>query len=136
MDRTEFEEKLMTLGGDLDRWPSAEAETARHLLATDAESRALLEEVLTVDKAIQSATEAPLDAAVMGRIMAATNKKPAMDGIWVGRWRRSIPAGALAIAIVASIGFKTGYDGGFGLAEDVELAAAIAGDAFSLENMP
>lgn len=135
MDRTEFEEKLMTLGGDLDRWPPAEAETARHLLAADEESRALLEEVLTVDKAILSATEVPLDAALMGRIMAAT-KKPAMDRIWVGRWRRSIPASALAIAIVASIGFKTGYDGGFGLAEDVELAAAIAGDAFSLENMP
>jgi len=135
MDRTEFEEKLMTLGGDLDCWPLAEAEAAKQLLAADAESRALLEEVLTVDKAIQSITEAPLDAALMGRIMAAT-KKPAMDRIWVGHWRRSIPAGALAIVIVASIGFKTGYDGGFGLAEDVELAAAIAGDAFSLENMP
>lgn len=134
MDRTEFEDKLMILGGELDRWPPTEAEAARRLLATDARSRALLAEVLTVDAAVQAATKAPIDAALTGRIMAAT-QKPALDRILAGHWRRSIPAGALAIVLVASIGFKTGYDGGMGLAEDLELASAIAGDAFSLDTM-
>ena len=134
MDRTEFEDKLMILGGDLDRWPPAEAEAARRFLAADNESRALLEEVQAVDDAIRSATEVPV-AALAGRIMAAT-QKPTSDSILAGHWRRSIPAGALAIVLVASIGFKTGYDGGIGLAEDLELATAIAGDAFSLDTLP
>lgn len=135
MDRTEFEDKLMILGANLDQWPPAKAEAARQLLAVDAESRALLAEVLAVDNAIRLATEAPVDAALAGRIMAAT-RKPTPDGILAGHWRRTIPAGALAILLVASIGFKAGYDGGIGLAEDLELAAAIAGDGFSVESLP
>ena len=134
MDRTEFEDKLMILGANLDQWPPAKAEAARQLLAVDAESRALLAEVLAVDNAIRLATEVPV-AALAGRIMAATQKSTS-DSILARHWRRSIPAGALAIVLVASIGFKTGYDGGIGLAEDLELATAIAGDAFSLDTMP
>lgn len=135
MDRTEFEIKLLSLGGDLDRWPPPEAEAAKHLLANDPESRALLSQILAVDSAVRAAVEAPVEAALVGRIMAAT-RAPASGGELFGGWRRAVPAGALVVLLVASIGFKSGYDGGLGFAEELDLAAVVAGAAYNLDDMP
>ncbi|MCM5556214.1 hypothetical protein [Pleomorphomonas sp. JP5] len=135
MDRTEFENKLMIQGGDLDRWPATEAEAAKRLLAVDAKSRDLLTEALAVDRAVHQATGIPLETALVGRIMAAAkaSNKPLTPR---GYWRQAIPAGALVVALAASMGFKTGYEGGFGRAEDLNLVAVITGDAYSLEVLP
>ena len=135
MNRTEFENKLMIQGGDLDRWSATEAEAANRLLAVDSKSRDLLAEALAVDHVVHQATETPLDTALVGRIMAAA-QKPNKSLVARGYWRQVIPAGALVVVLAASIGFKTGYDVGFGLAEDLDLVAVIAGDAYSLENLP
>lgn len=134
MDRTEFENKLLSLGGDLDRWPSPEAEAAKHLLASDPESRALLTESLAIDNAIRAAAETSVDAALVGRIIAAT-RAPVTGDVFSG-WRRAVPAGALIVLLVASLGFKSGYDGGLGFAEELDLAAAVTGAAYSLDNLP
>ncbi len=135
MDRTEFENKLMIQGGDLDRWPATEAEAAKRLLAVDAKSRDLLTEALAVDRAVHQATGIPFDTALVGRIMAAA-QPPNKTLIPRGYWRQAISAGALAIALAASMGFKTGYDVGFGRAEDLNLVAVVTGDADSLEALP
>ncbi|WP_026790297.1 hypothetical protein [Pleomorphomonas oryzae] len=135
MDRIEFENKLLVRGGDLERWPVAEAEAARRLLAVDAESRALLAEILTSDETVRTQTTAPLDTALIGRVMAATRRPPARRGLLSG-WRPMIPTGALAILLVAIVGFKSGYDDGFGIAQDLDLAGVIAGDLQGLEDTP
>lgn len=135
MDRIEFETKLLVRGGDLERWPVAEAEAARHLLAIDAESRALLEELLASDEAVRTQTTMPLDTALIGRVMAAARVPPARSRLMSG-WRPMIPTGALAVLLVAIIGFKAGYDDGFGFAQELDLAGVLAGDLQGLEDTP
>ncbi|WP_370674236.1 hypothetical protein [Pleomorphomonas sp. PLEO] len=135
MDRIEFENKLLVRGGDLTRWPIAEAEAARRLLAIDAESRALLDDVIAADTAVHAATTATLDTALVGRVMSATRVPHAGRRLW-GGWQPLIPAGALAVLLVASVGFKAGYDNGFGRAEDLDLAAIITGDDYSQGKLP
>lgn len=135
MDRIEFENKLLVQGGNLERWPAAEAEAARRLLAVDAESRILLTEALASDEVVRALTMAPLDTALIGRIMAATQTPPARRSLWSG-WRPMIPAGALAVVLVASVGFKAGYDDGLRTAEELDIAAALTGNVHGLENLP
>ncbi|MBS1167783.1 MAG: hypothetical protein H6R00_3808 [Proteobacteria bacterium] len=136
MDRTEFENKLLVRGADLDRWPAAEAEAARRLLATDPESRTLLADLIATDNAIRAATATTLDAALVGRIFAATQRLPAGRRLWSG-WRPVLPAGALvAVLLVAVSGFRAGYDDGFGQAEEIDLAAIITGDDYAEGNLP
>lgn len=135
MDRIEFEHKLLIRGGDLERWPAAEAESARRLLAADAESRALLAEMLASDEAVRALTIGPLDPALIGHIMTEVRVSPARRKLLSG-WRPMIPAGALAVLLVAFVGFNAGYDDGFGTAQDLDLAAALAGDARGLEDLP
>lgn len=133
MDRHEFEEKLFALGGDLNRWPPADRDAAERLLAEDAACRALLAEVIADDDAIRSATLAPLDAALVGRIMAATRAP--------SRTACCSPAGARCCrpvrwpCFVAGVGFKTGYDDGVGFAGETDLAAMVTGE-FGLGTPP
>ena len=134
MDRHEFEEKLYAHGGDLDRWLPADRDAALRLLAEDAACRALLAEVIADDEAIRSTTLAPLDAALVGRIMAATNA-PSPRRQFLTGWRPLLPAGALAMLLVAGVGFKTGYDDGLGFAGETDLAAMVTGD-FGLGTLP
>lgn len=135
MDRVEFEQKLLVRGGHLERWPAADAEAAKLLLAADAESRSLLVEVLASDQAVHTLTVRPLDTALIGRIMAEVRAAPTRRALLSG-WRPMIPAGALAILLIASVGYKAGYEDGFGIAQDLELAAALAGDVRGLEDLP
>lgn len=134
MDRHEFEEKLYALGGDLDRWPPADRDEAQRLLTEDAACRALLAEVIADDEAIRSATVAPLDAALVGRIMAST-RAPSPRRLLLTGWRPLLPAGALVMLLVAGVGFKTGYDDGVGFAGETDLAAMVTGD-FGLGTLP
>jgi anti-sigma factor RsiW len=134
MDRHEFEEKLYAHGGDLDRWPPAEREAAERLLAEDAACRALLAMVRADDEAIRSATLSPLDAALVGRIMAAT-RAPSPARLRFTGWRPLLPAGALAMLLVAGVGFKAGYDDGLGYAGETDLAAMVTGE-FGLGTLP
>lgn len=134
MNRIEFENRLLVWGGNLDGWPAAEADAARRLLLTDPESNHLLGEMNAVDHAVRLGTVKPLDAALIGRIMAATQVPSAQ---WrVPQWKSIIPAGALAILIFASAGFKAGYDDGLGRASELDLAIMVTGDAYSEGRLP
>jgi len=135
MDRHEFEDKLFAHGGDLDRWPPADRDAAQRLLAEDAACRALLAEVMADDDAIRDATLSPLDAALVGRIMAST-RAPSPRRLLLTGWRPLLPAGALAVLIVAGVGFKAGYDEGVARAGETDLAALVVGDIASFGNMP
>ena len=135
MDMKEFEKRLLVRGGDLSRWPDAEVEAARRLLEADAGSRALLAEVVAYDDALRADTTAPLDARLVGRIMAST-RAPATDRGLSSAWRRMISAGALAALLVGFVGFKSGYDNGLGTAQEIDLAELVVGDMESLEDLP
>lgn len=135
MDRIEFENKLLAWGGDLDHWPAAEAEAARRLLASDPESRILLADVVAADDAVRAATAATLDATLIGRLLATTRSPPARRRPW-GGWRPILPAGALAVLLIAASGFKAGYDNGFGRAEEFDLATIITGEIYTQGNLP
>jgi hypothetical protein len=135
MDRIEFENKLLVQGADLDRWPAAEAEAAKRLLASEPETRALLADLIATDNAIRAATATTLDVALVGRILAATQRPPARSSLW-GGWRPMLPAGALAVLLIAASGFRAGYDDGFGRAEEIDLAAVITGDDYAQGNLP
>lgn len=135
MDRKEFEERLLVRGGDLNRWPAAEVEAARRLLEADSGSRALLAEVVACDDALCADTTAPLDARLVGRIMAST-RAPATDRGLPVAWRRLVSASALAVLLVGFVGFKSGYDKGLGTAQEIGLAELVVGDMESLEDLP
>ena len=127
MDRREFEDKLFAHGGNLDHWPPDDRDAARRLLADDAACRSLLADVLADDEAVRDATLSPLDGALVGRILASA-RAPSPTRLPLFGWRPLLPAGALAVLIVAGVGFKSGYDDGLNFAGETDLATVVTGE--------
>ena len=73
MDVTEFEELIDRLGEDLSRWPEDRRVPAQELLARSPAAQALLEEAITLRRALAAPTvRAP--AGLADRIVAAAAK--------------------------------------------------------------
>lgn len=108
MNRVDFEQKLDVHGGDLDRWPAEDA-------------------------AVRQATLKPLDAALVGRILAAT---PPRRAGWRLGWRPLLPAGALALLLVAGLGFRAGYADRLSDSHELDIAALVVGDLDGLRTLP
>lgn len=135
MNRDEFEQKLDVHGSDLHRWPVGEAGAARALLAADPACRALVEAAAAADAAVRQATLVPLDAALIGRIVAATSgpSRPVRRRLALGAL---LPAGALALALVAGLGFRAGYADSLNDSHELDLAALVVGDLDGLRTLP
>lgn len=106
MTREEFLAALDRYGGDLQTWPSPLHREAAAVVAQDAEAAAALDRQRRLDGLIAEAlTPEPVDAALMGRILARRSRA---EGETFQPTRRAIGwvAGALAATLV--IGFVTG----------------------------
>lgn len=130
MDRQEFENGLLALGGDLDRWPDAERREALALLETDPDARLLLESVRRADDAILSVTAVSPSGHLAARILSALAGDADRPAFAI------TPAG-IAGALVGSAGLAgLGYVAAAGIVSFVapaalfELATAVSMSSF------
>jgi len=90
MDRTRLGELAETYGADWRRWPEAERDAARALLATDPAAERLLFEARQLDAALDLAPRLEVSAALRARVIAAAPRPVTgrFAGLRAG-WRRS-----------------------------------------------
>lgn len=127
-----FRDLADAYGADLARWPAADRSWAQAHLDTNAEAAALLRDTARLDDLLGRAAVPGLDAALVGRVLAAA---PGAQGSAAGPlrlpgwlfpvWR---PAGALAVALL--LGLAVGamappaLTGADTVAEEVDLLGA------------
>ena len=127
MTREQFSEALLRFGGDLGRWPRAEAEAARALLASDPDAARRLAEFSAFEQTLAQAVEsAPFGAAEIGMILAARDRE---EAAW---WPapRFLVAGAGVSALCFALGFVTVLT----VAPPQDVPAAIVGLALGQED--
>jgi len=131
MDRQEFENRLLSLGGDLDRWPEAERREALALLGADAEARRMLEEIRRTDEAVLAAAVISPAGQLAARILSAASGD-------ADRAAFSITPAGIAGALAGSAGLAgLGYVAAAGIASVVapaalfDLVSAVSAGAIS-----
>ncbi len=97
-----FEDLAETYGGEIARWPEGERETARALLAANA---ARLSPVLTaaaqLDRLLDLAPAQTVDAALLGRLIAAAPRTPNTARRWIAGLGAALGLSAAAFAGIA-----------------------------------
>jgi hypothetical protein len=111
-------------GGDIARWPEACREAARAVLAAEPETLGpILAEAAHLDRLLDLAPAGAVDAALLGRLIAAA-PKPASA---VRRWAAGLGAG-LALAAAAFAGVAVGLAVGQDRSMAPQAEAVIAAD--------
>jgi hypothetical protein len=100
MTRAELDEALLRFGADLDRWPRKLADSARRLVAEDAEAAEMLARFAALERTLGAAVRPPpFGAAEIGRILAAVE---AEEAAWQPTWRFwTASAGASLLSLAA-----------------------------------
>lgn len=123
---TEFEEALDRWGTDLARWPAAEAERARTLLASGGPAAASLEAARRVDAHLASLQSHAPPAHLASRIVARAGTEealaPWLDWLTARLWRP-----ALLGLILVTGGYLTGI-----AATDAAVDPELANDVMAL----
>ena len=106
MQLTEFEKRLDQFGGDLARWPTEDATSARALLQVSGEAQSLLQRATAVEALLIGAKNHAAPDYLAGRIMANLPDGP-FDALasWLTRslWRTAATA-----LLPLAIGFSAG----------------------------
>jgi len=131
MDRREFENRLLSLGGDLDRWPDAERREALALTHADAEARRMLEDVRRTDEAVLAVSAVSSAGQLAARILSSVSGE-------ADRAAFSITPAGVAGALAGSAGLAgLGYAAAAGIASFVapaalfDLVSAVSAGAIS-----
>ena len=105
MRRGNFHRLLDIHGARLQRWPSAERQSAERLLATDAKARAARDEARRLEVLFDRYAP-PVDGRAAGRILHRLSALPARQrpGAW---WRWSLPWGEFVPAWPSLATFAT-----------------------------
>lgn len=126
MDR--FEALVAAYGGDPLRWPEAERVAAQMLAARDGAAARLLAEAEALDRLLDEAPAAAVNAALAARILAA-RPQPAIGDRLRALWSDlfgGAPAWAPALGLVAAVALGTGVQAAaadrLGLDEAIETA--------------
>jgi len=128
MTREQFEQALGRHGGDLAGWPAAARSQAEALIATDAVAARMLADARRLDGLLAEAVRPePVDAAMLGRILAGGPGAHGADAIVRPTGRLATWAGAAMLALLAT-GFAAGVALPASQGEDV-LAGLVFGNS-------
>jgi hypothetical protein len=95
-------------GGDVARWPEAERETARALLASQpARLEVVLAQAARLDRLLDLAPAQAVDSALLGRLIAAAPQPISAARRWLAGVGAAVGLGAAALAGVA-VGIAVG----------------------------
>lgn len=98
-------------GGDIARWPEAERETARTLLAAQpVRLEAVLADAARLDRLLDLAPAQSADAALLGRLIAAAPRPAGATRRWLAGAAAALGLGVAALAGVA-VGVRIGQPG-------------------------
>lgn len=99
MSLDRFETLTETYGGEIARWPEAEREAARALLAAQPERlSAVLDAAAHLDRLLDLAPAQSVDAALLGRLIAAAPPAPNTAGRWIAGLGAALGLSAAAFA--------------------------------------
>lgn len=99
MSVARFEALAQSFGGEIARWPEGEREAARALLAGDpARLSPLLAEAARLDRLLDLAPVQAVDAALMGRLIAAAPRTPNGARGWITGVTAALGLSAAAFA--------------------------------------
>jgi len=108
MNHDQFEQALSRYGGHLDKWPAALRSEAEALTATDRRAATMLAAAQCLDGLLgEIATPRPVDAALIGRIVAGLGNGRHDDLTLRPSARLAAWAGA-AMALFLAVGFAAG----------------------------
>lgn len=107
MNRDQFSAALDRHGGDLARWPAALRREAEALVERDTDAARELAAARRLDALLAEAiTEAPADAALIGRIVSRS-EPPTRQALWRPTGRL-VGIASAAMAVMLMIGFIAG----------------------------
>ncbi|AAK24714.1 hypothetical protein [Caulobacter vibrioides] len=99
MSVARFEALAQTFGGEIARWPEGEREAARALLAADPDRLSpVLTEASQLDRLLDLAPAQAVDAALLGRLIAAAPRAPNATRRWITGLSAAFGLSAAALA--------------------------------------
>lgn len=111
MSLDRFAELADIHGGDVGRWPEAEREAARALLAAEPfRLEAVLADAARLDRLLDLAPAQSADAALLGRLIAAAPRPASASLRWLAGAGAALGLGVAALAGVA-VGVRIGQPG-------------------------
>lgn len=98
-----FADLAEVYGGDVARWPEAERETARALLASQpVRLETVLAQATRLDRLLDLAPAQSVDSALLGRLIAAAPQPVSSARRWLAGLGAALGLGAAALAGVAA----------------------------------
>jgi hypothetical protein len=99
MSEERFEDLAQTYGGEIARWPEGEREAARALLAAQPQRlSAVLGAAAHLDRLLDLAPAQSVDAALLGRLIAAAPQAPNAARRWIAGLGAALGLSAAAFA--------------------------------------